>query len=215
MRVLLFDYDGTLNNSVEANFHAFQGVAKEFNLPSITFEQFLDWYSPNWYMVYEKMGVPADSWKRADEIWLRHYGQGSSTLFPDSVETLRALKLMGCKVGLVTGGTRNRVEKELNMRGIHDLFDVIVYGSDVTREELKPSPLQIEMALEHLQERREEAVYVGDTPIDVLAGKKAGVMTVVTTRGFSSTKRLRRAKPDFMINGLGELVTIVGEHRPR
>ena len=29
MRAVLFDYDGTLNNSLEANFHAFQGVAKE------------------------------------------------------------------------------------------------------------------------------------------------------------------------------------------
>ena len=212
MKVILFDYDGTLNNSLEANFHAFQGVAKEFNLPTITLQQFLDWYNPNWYPVYEKMGVPIDSWKKADEIWLRYYHQRRSRLFPDSVRTLKALKLMGCKVGLVTGGTRDRVEKELKMRHIHDLFDIIIYGSDVKREELKPSPTQIRIALERLREKTEETLYVGDTPIDVLAGKKAEVTTVATTRGFSSTKRLRRAKPDFIIHDLGELLEIVKEH---
>ena len=215
MKVVLFDYDGTLNNSLEANFHAFQGVAKEFNLPLITLQQFLDWYTPNWYVVYEKMGVPVDSWKKADEIWLRHYYQRRSGLFPDCVQTLRTLKLMGCKVGLVTGGTRDRVEKELKMRRIQGLFDTIIYGSDVTREELKPSPTQIKIALEHLQEKTGEALYVGDTPIDVLAGRKAGVTTVATTRGFSSTKRLRRAKPDFIVHNLRELPDIVKEHRGR
>jgi len=209
------DYDGTLNNSMEANFHAFQGVAKEFNLPAITLEQFLDWYTPNWYTVYEKMGVPADSWKKADEIWLRYYGQRRSRLFPDSVRTIKTLRLMGCKVGLVTGGTRNRVEKELRMRRIHDLFDTIICGSDVMRDELKPSPTQIRMALEHLQENSGETMYVGDTPTDVLAGKKAGVATAVTTRGFSTTSRLRRAKPDFIVHNLSEILEIVKERRAR
>jgi len=215
MKAVLFDYDGTLNDSLEANFYAFQGVAEEFNLPSITLQQFLDWYTPNWYVVYEKMGVPVNSWKKADEIWLRHYDQRKSRLFPDSVQTLKQLKLIGCKVGLVTGGTKNRVEKELKMRRIHDLFDVIIYGSDVMEEKLKPSPTQIKMALKHLQEKPRETLYVGDTPIDVLAGKKAGVITVATTRGFSSTKRLRRAKPDFIIHNLRELLKIIKEHCAR
>jgi len=215
MKVILFDYDGTLNNSLEANFHAFQGVAKEFGLPTITLQQFLDWYNPNWYPVYQKMGVPIDSWKKADETWLRHYYQRRSRLFPDSVRTLNALKLIGCKVGLVTGGTRDRVEKELKMRRIHDLFDTIIYGSDVMIEELKPSPMQIRMALKQLREEAREAVYVGDTPIDVLAGRKAGVTTVATTRGFSSAERLRRAKPDFIIHNLRELLEIIKENRAR
>lgn len=58
-------------------------------------------------------------------------------------------------------------------------------------------------------------MYVGDTPTDVLAGKKAGVATAVTTRGFSTTSRLRRAKPDFIVHNLSELLEIVKERRAR
>lgn len=215
MKIVLFDYDGTLNDSLEANLYAFQGVAKEFDLPPLTLQQLLEWYSPNWYALYEKMGVPTSSWEKADEIWLEYYDQTSPRLFPDSIETLRTLRQMGCKVGLVTGGTRNRVEKELKARGVHRLFHTIVYGSDVVREELKPSPTQIRMALETLQGKRRESLYVGDTPVDILAGKKAGVMTAATTRGFSSTIRLRQAKPDFIIDNLGQLLEIVEAHRTR
>lgn len=211
MRAVLFDYDGTLNNSLEATFHAFQGVAKELDLRSITLQQFLNWYTPTWYVVYEKMGVPVASWRKADKIWLNYYNKRKTKLFPNSIETLKQLKFIDFQVGLVTGGTRSRVEKELKKSHIHDLFDVIIYGSDVQKEDLKPSSTQIIIALQRLEAKSRETLYVGDTPIDVLAGKKAEVITVAVTWGFSTAERLKQAKPDFIVYSFSELMNAIRE----
>lgn len=212
MIAILFDYDGTLSDSLKAHFYACQGVAKELNLLPLTLQQFLDWYGPDWNLVYKKMGVLPNSMQKADKIWLKYYNQRKPRLFPDSIPTLKKIKLIGYKVGLVTGGSRSRVETELKRKRIHSLFDVIIYGSDVLKKDLKPSSTQIITALKRIEANPREALYVGDMPIDVIAGKKAEVMTVAVPRGFSSEETLKRVKPDFVIHSLEELTDVLNKY---
>ena len=63
MKAIIFDWDGTIIKSKKANFHAFKKLHDELNLNSVfTMKEFVEWYSPNWYMIYEKMGIPEEEW---------------------------------------------------------------------------------------------------------------------------------------------------------
>jgi pyrophosphatase PpaX len=81
--------------------------------------------------------------------------------------------------------------------GLREYFDTVVTASDTDAH--KPSPEPIVLALERLGATPERAVYVGDAPVDVAAGKAAGVTTVAVLWGAFSPAALAAAAPDFTV----------------
>ncbi len=68
---LLFDWDGTIADSAQLGLTAFQ---KSFDSLGFEFPQeiYEAVYSPNWYSIYEAMGLPKDQWAIADDLWMQH-----------------------------------------------------------------------------------------------------------------------------------------------
>src|SRR5438132_680889 len=56
----------------------------------------------------------------------------------------------------------------------------------------------------------QQALMVGDTTADILAGKAAGLKTCAVTYGFGSLAELRHCQPDYVIDTFSDLVTLVG-----
>ncbi len=71
---LLFDWDGTIADSAQLGLTAFQ---KSFGSLGLEFPQeiYEAVYSPNWYSIYEAMGLPKEKWAMADDLWMQHYGE--------------------------------------------------------------------------------------------------------------------------------------------
>lgn len=212
MKAVIFDWDGTIIKSRKANFHAFKKLHDELNLNSVfTMKEFLDWYSPNWYMIYEKMGIPEEEWPRANELWRKSYPQNKSSLFPNSARILANLKSRRFKIGLATSGDEKRVVSELKRKGIFRIFDIVICGDHVPIEEQKPSPRQIILAMKKLNIKPKDAAYVGDTSFDVLAGKNAGVKTVALAGGLHPVDKLRNSNPDLLVHNWNELENKIEE----
>lgn len=211
LRAFLFDYDGTLNDSREANYEAFTAVIRELQDEEITLQEFVEVYRPDWYESYRKMGIDEERWPEADELWMKSYRPEATSLFPKAAETLKSLRGMDYKTGLVTGGSRGRIEKELFRRGIRDLFDVRVYGDDFGREQQKPEARQIEHALEMLGLPPKECAYVGDTTFDVQAARDADVLSIAIDSGFHPPERLRQSRPDHTVHALDEVLDIASK----
>lgn len=124
--------------------------------------------------------------------------------FPDALPTLIDL----CEdfaLGVVSNRTGNTSEL-LKHCGLLDLVELVI-DKDVVPSG-KPSPLGISYALEHFQVHPEEAVIVGDTIVDVLAGKAMGTWTVAVD-GSECKDDLIRARPDYLLNNLGEIVPLL------
>ena len=70
---LLFDWDGTVVDSAQLGLNAFE---HSFAALGVVFDHdiYARAYSPNWYTVYEALGLPKEKWQRADELWNQHYG---------------------------------------------------------------------------------------------------------------------------------------------
>lgn len=118
---------------------------------------------------------------------------------------LEAARAAGIRVGAATSYGRI-AEACLVNTGLYDLIDHLVTQEEVRHP--KPSPEILFRLLElfaHGGDAPLEAAYIGDTPVDVEAGKAAGVTTIGVTYGLSNVSEMRRARPDYLIHSFDEM----------
>ena len=124
-------------------------------------------------------------------------------------DALARLKEQGRTLGIVTAKRRVTVELAFEHVPFGHLFDVVVGGDETERH--KPDPEPVQLALERLCARPEEAAYVGDSPFDIAAGKGAGVFTVGVTWGrIHGRERLEPEEPDAIVDTPEELLAALG-----
>jgi len=200
---IVFDWDGVLLDSLGAAFNVYNKIFARVGTKRLTKDEYLELQSPNWYEFYVKVGLPTSLWKEVDREWLRLYEEERPSLHLDALRCLSLLKESGLKLGLVSNGSRSRVEKELASFGLNRFFEAVLFGEK--KEELKPSPVMIQRALGAMGVEPRDAVYVGDSPADIQAAKSAGVPSVAIARGPIQEERLRREGPDRVFRDLDEM----------
>jgi HAD superfamily hydrolase (TIGR01509 family) len=200
---LLFDWDGTLLDSSLLGFAAFR---KTFRDLGINFDRnaYESIYSPNWYTMYEALGLPRDLWETADEMWIKHYGEESPMLMEGSKEALLELERRGYGLGIVSSGTRSRVVREIEDVSLSTVFQVVVCNEDI--ENKKPHPEGLEKAIHQLGTTHDNCVYIGDSPEDIQMGKTARVLTVGVRSNYPTNERLALAQPDLYLESIPELL---------
>ncbi|NJE00829.1 HAD family hydrolase [Thermococcus sp. JdF3] len=157
----------------------------------------------------ERFGIDhVEFWKIVDgvnlEYRMRMADKGRIKPFPD-VDVLGELKRMGLKLGAVSNASPECTEFVLDLFDLRKYFDV-VYGKDYSNlDGVKPSPYLVEKALNALGLEPEEALMVGDSRHDVLAGKRAGMKVVNVTR-FGEIEGA-----DYYVRDLWELEKLVKE----
>ena len=147
--------------------------------------------------VREKIGNIYD---RFDEDALTRW-----TLRPQVKDLLNLLKTKGIKTGLVSNIGKRALEKGLQKMNLYQLFNVTVSRNDVLN--LKPSGEGLNLALNQLQVMKDKAFYVGDTLDDIHAAKAVGLKVIIILGGENAKRALLSARPDGMIQNLGELLT--------
>ena len=86
-------------------------------------------------------------------------------------------------------------------------FKVVLGGDSlVTR---KPDPLMLETAAARCEVALSDCLMIGDSWVDITAGRNAGVMTCGYTNGFRGKDELVKAGADYLIDRFGELKEIV------
>ncbi len=199
---LLFDWDGTVVDSAQLGLTAYEKAFAELGLP-FDHETYRTVYSPNWLSVYEGLGLPQEHWQRADELWTRHYGELSAELIEGAGETLAKLRQKGYRMGVVSSGNYDRVNREVEEHGLNGLFEVVVCHEQISNR--KPHPEGLETAMRALGCARTEVCYVGDTPEDIEMGKGAAVLTVGVRSDYPTSWKLESSQPDILIESLTRL----------
>lgn len=202
-RAILFDLDGTLLDTFDFIFGAFEHSLSVHSAPI-----------PSRQEIAIKMGGPLEECYRDlapgfDAISLtehhRLFQQSNITLvklFPHSRSTLTYLKSRGYKIGAITTRSIRTSVASLEATGIESFFDVVLSVEDVTNP--KPDPEPILKASKVLDIPPEQCVMVGDTAADILCGKNAGSYTIAALYGFGGDSLLT-LKPDASIMDISEL----------
>lgn len=126
--------------------------------------------------------------------------------FPKTHKTLKALNDLGFSMAAVSNRMRESLVYSLKLTKTMDFFDTIVAAEDVVNP--KPHKDHLLTALKSLQVKPEQAFMVGDSDIDILAGKNAKVKTVGVTYGWLGSG-IKKHNPDFLIDEIDQLLEIL------
>jgi HAD superfamily hydrolase (TIGR01662 family) len=207
VRGVLFDWDGVLHDSLGASFRVYNKILRELGKGGLTESEFLRLHSANWYEFYMRIGIERRLWRVADEMWGRFYADEKTRLYRDARRCLRRLREDGYRIALVSNGSRDRVERELGLFGVACFFESVICSQNAS--ELKPSPIMLVKALNEIGLKRKEAVYVGDSDVDIMAAKRACVASVAISRSEEQADRLAAARPDFIFGSLDEMIEVL------
>ena len=178
IKAIIFDFDGTLADTLPICFYAFQAVFKEFDNVEVTPDEIKAMFGPSETGIIRENLVNLNH-DKAIELYYEKYNEKHRELVQDNQEIndlLLLLKREGYKLGIVTGKASRSLLISLECLNMNDLFDVIITGDDVNVP--KPHPEGINKALAQLNIKTSEAVFLGDSDADVMAGKQANVHTI-------------------------------------
>jgi phosphoglycolate phosphatase len=176
MRAIIFDWNGTLVDSMAAIRETEAAICRELGLP---FDDtiFKRSFSPNQLIMYRQLGVPEDRNADAARIWTATFRQDLVPLFPGIRDALARLAAAGYTLGLVSGGDRAEIEPQLTRLGIAQLIAVGVYADDTSAG--KPDPQPLLLALQRAGAAgAEDGLYVGDSLDDMRMAAAARVRGV-------------------------------------
>jgi HAD superfamily hydrolase (TIGR01549 family) len=198
---VLFDWDGTLLNSYAADSAAYLAMFRQMQI-SWDLQDLARHYSPNWYNVYRAAGLHRSRWAAADLAWRTEYATQTPQLLAGARTLLASLRKQ-YPLGLVTGGDRGRVLRQLRQFRLLRTFSVCVCSDDTAEKKPHPEPLRVALAAMRLSPR--DCVYVGDTREDVHMARRAGVRTVGVMGPFPTAQKLKLSRPDVLLSSLSDV----------
>ncbi len=155
-----------------------------------------------------------DAWvngvmKEAEKIPIRREVEAAEVaeVLPGVRETLPELRGRGLKLAIFTYNNSLAAEIALSKNGLDGHFELIAARDSVPRP--KPNPLHLAFVLEGLMVRKDEAIVVGDSEMDIKPCKELGVRVAAITTGIRDAYFLRSLEPDYLIGSLSELIPIV------
>lgn len=200
-KVLLFDYDGTIVDSLDVAFRAYNTIAEKYGLKRFKKkEDFVRLYDNNFYQSLIEIGLDSDNLQvynhdLRDTFIFCGYGP---KLFPGIKRVVNKL-FENCEIIIVTSNITATIEKSVKEAGIK-VNDII--GGDKEISKVKKI-LEIKKRFPS-----SEIYYIGDTKGDISEGQNAGVKTVGVTWGYHSRKDLEKVEPDFIVDRADELLKI-------
>ena len=112
------------------------------------------------------------------------------------IEVLKKLKSKGIKLAVITNKPQNAAQ-EICEEFFNGLFDVVTGEKEGIAR--KPEPEMVEITLKKLNAQKSETLYVGDSEVDILTGKNAGLKVLSVSYGF-------RDKTYLKSQGAGDIV---------
>lgn len=204
--VVLFDIDGTLLDSEELIIssyeHALRGIGMTVERPQL--KQLMGIALHQAYLSLVPDGKPEDLVSAH-----RHFTYENLHLiqpYPGLEHMLQTLQARGYKLGAVTNRTPMPGVDMFSNSCLGKYLEVVVTANDVVNP--KPHPEPVLKAISQFQARPQEAVLVGDSPADIMAGKAAGVTTVGAVYGTFGPE-IHSHNPDYIIHSLHGLLELL------
>ncbi|MGH8177900.1 MAG: HAD family hydrolase [Steroidobacter sp.] len=209
---VLFDFDGTLAPSLPLWVKAYHFALRCFDIEMTDAELIRRCFFRDWTEVAAELRIASvDGLKEQIDVGLRAAFL-EATLFPLVPSLLAHCRGHGLQTALVTSSPRGIVSEVLPRLALDDQFDFVICGDDVAN--YKPHPEPLLTTLTALRRHPREAIMVGDSRVDILAGKAAGTATALFLPddggGFHSADALRATNPDHIFSDHDELPALLG-----
>jgi len=215
---VMFDLDGTLIDSVPIYYKIIDIVFAKLGVPAVSREALMeamddgefDWNCvlPE-HMKSRKTELTGKARGIIDEIAPAMFDK-QIKLIPGTEDLFKEIAITGIKIGLVTSTPAQMMAVKmipLSEAGLEKQLRVIVTADDVRNK--KPSAEPLIQCSQKLGVPLKKCVYVGDTRVDIRAGKAAGMKTVGVLSGFDDYDALKKETPDAIIDSIAQLSEIL------
>lgn len=206
IKAVFFDHDDTLVGTIGTKWAEHKFIAKEYYQKDLTDDEIrLHWGKPLSEMVCLLYGT--DNVEQALAYNVLHHKEFEKELFTATVPTLKHLKRLGKKLGIITATSRFSFEHDLTHHKIpRELLDYTQTADDTNFH--KPDPKVFQPALEWLAAQNiqpSEVLYIGDGLHDMKAALGAGFNFLAVQTGLVSADEFTAVNAK-SIAGIGELV---------
>ena len=213
-KLIIFDADGTIWDSEKDVFLAFNHTLKNNGNKEITKEEFQKLAGLDLEEMFKRV-LTKDEETLANEYVKKyreyyidegHYAD-ETTLFENVKETLEKLKGQKFSMVIASGKPKRILDKMVEYFHLNE-FELVL-GTGESHFKPKPDPEILNYIMHHLNVSKEEAVMIGDTKADVMAGKNAGIDTIAVTYGYEKIDILKNVNPTYMIDNFKTLEEVM------
>ncbi len=207
VKAILFDWDGTLADTIELILFTFEETLRRLGLPPRCREEILSQVGRP--LMEQAMDIdPA----RAEEIFSTYqslYERNHGRLvkeFPGIREALEGLRARGYLMALVTSKRAQGALYDLRHFGYEGFFDAVVTADDTVQHKPRPEPAL--EALRRLGAAPGESTFIGDSPFDVRCAHAAGMSMGAVEWGPFPRGVLEAEKPDYWVRDPADLLRL-------
>lgn len=205
IRTILFDFDGTIGDSLETVITAYNSIAASYGLETIHPEQkeFLRDFGAR--ELIKRYNV--SSWKlffltRTMRSLLKTEGK-NITLFPGMDTLFKDLQQQGITIGIVTSNSQEKVETCLQRWNITEISFIH------SERNIFSKAKAFRHVLKKYNIKKKEVLYVGDEVRDIEATHEVGIPMIAVTWGFNSEQRLAKSEPKYIAHIPNDILKIV------
>jgi len=211
IKLLIYDLDGTLIDSMDDIANAVNAALNVLGLASLPKDLICKFVGggvrPLITQVLMRAGGRAERVDEAVVFYQDFYSKhllDHTRLYPSAKQVFEYFK--NRKQGIVTNKPQAFSEIILKDLGIDTYFFRVIGGDQKFQK--KPSSEGVSDIMASAGAQKDEAVLIGDSVVDVEAGKNAGIKTIGAAYGFGEPEEIKASHPDFIINQLIELKDI-------
>ncbi len=210
-KAIIWDLDGTLMDTLQDLYLATNHALRTYGMPERTLDEVRSFVG-NGVRRLIQLAVPQGEENALfDDVFAefkRYYVvhcQDNTDLYEGIADTLKALKQQGMKMAVVSNKLQSGVD-ELYRDYLSSTIDVAI--GERPGMQRKPAPDMVNLALKELGVTKEEAVYIGDSDVDIMTARNAGLPCISVLWGFRDKDFLTQhgattfAEKPFQINEL-------------
>lgn len=206
MKVVIFDFDGTIADTFDSVLKITHGLAMEYGYQPPTPEDVKRLRSLDSREIIKQSGIPffrLPFLLKRLKAELRREIQNLKPI-PGMTEALVDLYQQGHALGIVTSNSQENVGVFLEAHGLSNLFAFIYSGTTLFGKGRVIRHLIFQHDL-----NPQKIIYVGDETRDIEAAKRIPIQVVAVSWGFNTEEALAQQEPDFLIQEPQELVSVI------
>lgn len=212
VNAIIFDMDGTLSDSIDTYLYIVSKAATSVGL-KFSREEVLASLANQTYIW---SGLLSDDpsrhegiTKKMATVMMEIYTDVIQRVkvFPNLGQALKRLKDYNIKMGVVTGSPRLSLTPLYNSKLEH-YFQTMISRDDGYPG--KPAPDSMIACLKQMDTESGRAIVVGDTPVDIIAGKKCVALTIGVLTGVATREMLEKETPTAIVNWVGDIPALLG-----
>ncbi len=218
IRLVAFDWNGTLFVDTLAVFAADNEALKSINHPPVSFSDFLKYFDVPVLNYYLALGVSKKVMeaknKQMSDAFHNHYEKRAKKIRTRSHarQTLEWLRNKKIPTVFISNHIKERILEQTDRLKITNYFEEVIGNYEIYSA--MNGRNKKERLHEYLKNKKidpKEVLIIGDTVEEIHIAKELGTLSTAITHGNVSTIRLKKEKPDYLISDLGNLINIIRE----